>query len=235
MRKHYFLFIIGFFATVALNAQSNRRSPSLAFGVQVSQPIGAFADNYDGYPVGLAGTFTGPLSNSPFEIGLGFAWNQMGAKDEDVSVLMGQDAAGDDIYEEGNLRLRSNDYRYQIVGRFKPFKGSVQVYGDVMAGVARYTTFTDISISSSGYSEVIETNNQQHDFGWSIGWAAGARIRVTEFVFIDARFEKLEGGAAEYVDQESILVNPEEATIEFETKETRTDRYTYQLGIAIEF
>jgi Outer membrane protein beta-barrel domain len=235
MRKHYFLFIIGFFAAVALGAQSNRRSPSLAFGIQVSQPIGAFADNYDGYPVGLAGTFTGPLSNSPFEIGLGFAWNQMGAKDENVSVLMGQDAAGDDIYEEGNLRVRSNDYRYQLVGRFKPFKGSVQVYGDVMAGVARYTTFTDISISSSGYSEVIETNNQQHDFGWTMGWAAGARIRVTEFVFIDARFEKLEGGAAEYVDQESILVNAEEATIEFETKETRTDRYTYQLGIAIEF
>lgn len=235
MRKHYFLFFIGFFAAVALSAQSSRRSPSLAFGIQVSQPIGDFATNYEGYPAGLAGTFTGPLSNSPFELGLGFSWNQMGAKDEEVSVLIGQDAAGDDIYEQGNLRVRSNDYRYQIVTRFKPFKGSVQVYGDLMAGVERYTTFTDISISSSGYSEVIETNNQQHDFGLTIGWAAGARVKVTRVLFIDARFEKLQGGVAEYVDQESILVNAEEATIQFETKETRTDRFTYQLGVAIEF
>ncbi len=235
MGKHYFLLLIGFLAAITLHAQSMRRSPSLALGIQVSQPIGDFATNYDGYPVGLAGTFTGPLSNSPFEIGLGFSWNQMGAKDEDVSVLMGQDAAGDDIYEQGNLRVRSNDYRYQLVARFKPFKGSVQVYGDLMAGVERYTTFTDISISSSGYSEVIETNNQQNDFGWTLGWAAGARVKVTRVLFIDARFEKLQGGVAEYVDQESILVNAEEATIQFETKETRTDRFTYQLGIAIEF
>jgi opacity protein-like surface antigen len=235
MRKHYFLLVLGLLAGAAVQGQVNRRSPSLAVGVQVTQPIGAFASNYDGYPSGLAGTFTGPLGNSPFEVGLGFAWNVMGAKDEDVSVLMGQDLAGDDIYEQGNLRIRSNDYRYQLVARFKPFKGPFQVYGDLMAGVERYTTFTDISISSSGYSEVIEGSNQQMDFGWTVGWAAGMRVRVANNFFIEARFEKLGGGAAEYVDQESIVVDTEQATIEFQTKETRTDRFAYQLGVALEF
>jgi len=81
MRKHYTLVLLGFLAAASIEAQSNRRASSLAAGIQVSQPIGAFADNHDGYPVGLAGTFTGSLSNSPFEIGLVFSWNQMGAKD----------------------------------------------------------------------------------------------------------------------------------------------------------
>jgi hypothetical protein len=235
MRKQYLLVLTGLVVSLAIQAQTNRRSPSLAVGIQVTQPIGVFADNYDGYPSGLAGTFTGPLDNTPFEIGVGFAWNVMGAKDQEVSVLMGQDLAGDDIYEQGNMRIRSNDYRYQVVARFKPFKGPFQVYGDLMAGVERYTTFTDISISSSGYSEVIEASNQQMDFGWTVGWAAGMRVRVGNNFFIEGRFENLGGGAAEYVDQESILVDAEQATIEFETKKTRTDRYVYQLGVALEF
>lgn len=235
MKQIYLFSFLMLMAGISAEAQKRHRGPSLGVGIQVAQPYGTFKEKYDGVPAGVAGTFTGPLSNSPFEVGLGFAWNNMGADDEDVSVLMGQDAAGDDIYEMGTMRIRSNNYRYQAVARFRPFAGDIQVYGDLTAGVERFTTFTDIEVNSSGYTEVIEYRNQHHDFGWTVGWAAGARVRVGNGFFIDARFEKLQGGVAKYVDQESIVVDSENATISFETLETRTDKFTYQLGLAIEF
>jgi hypothetical protein len=82
---------------------------------------------------------------------------------------------------------------------------------------------------------VIEENTAHRDFGWSIGWALGTRIRVARSFFIDARFENLNGGTATFVDQESILINPDDNTLDFQTKETRTNKFTYQLGIALEF
>lgn len=235
--KHLYFFIVLFLATLSINAQRiiNRRTPSLAVGLQMAEPKGEFAQNFDGYPFGVAGNFTAPIGNSPFEMGVGFAWNSMGANDEEVSVLIGQDAAGDDIYDMGTMRIRSNNYRYQAVARFRPFVRGFQIYGDLVAGVERFTTSTDVKINSSGYTEVIDANTVQRDFGWNVGWAVGTRIRLAGALFLDARFEKMEGGAASFVNQESIVINEQDNTLQFETKESRTDKFTYQLGIAIQF
>ncbi len=234
MKKICTILIVSFIA-LAGHAQWNERNPSLAIGLQVAEPRGQFDQNYDGYPTGIAANFTAPVRRSPFELGVGFAWNSMGNSREDVSVFIGQDKTGDDVYEQGEMRITSNNYRYHMVGRFKPFKGPFQIYGDVMAGVERFTTSTDIELTGSGYTEVIEENTAHRDFGWSIGWALGTRIRVARSFFIDARFENLNGGTATFVDQESILINPDDNTLDFQTKETRTNKFTYQLGIALEF
>lgn len=233
--KQIYILLLALFLGIQAFSQANRRSPSLAVGLQIAEPKGEFDQNFDGYPVGIAGNFTGPVNRSFFEVGVAFAWNSMGADDEDVAVVVGQDIDGDDIYEDGTLRIRSNNYRYQAVARFKPFKGPIQIYGDVMAGVERFTTSTDIEINSSGYTEVIDANTVHHDFGWSVGWAAGARVRLGSGFFVDARFEKLEGGAATYVNQESIQINQDNNTLDYTTNESRTDKFTYQLGIAFEF
>lgn len=233
--KHIYIILIALFLGLQGFAQQNRRSPSLAAGVQISEPKGQFAQNFSGTPVGFAGTFTGPINRSFFEMGVGFAWNSMGAQDEDVSVVVGQDVNGDDIYDDGTMRIRSNNYRYQAVARFKPFKGPFQVYGDLLGGVERFTTTTDIEISSSGYTEVIDDRTVHYDFGITWGWAAGVRVRVARNLFVEGRFEKLEGGNATYVDQDSIEINYEDNSLNYSTSESRTDKFTYQVGIALEF
>lgn len=227
-----------FLLAVPAAAQRNRnlRGPSLAFGVQVAQPTGQFSQQYDGYPIGIAANFSAPLSRSPLEIGFGYAWNNMGSQTEEVSVLVGQDVDGDDIYENGDLQIRSNTNRYQMLARLRPFNGMIQPYVDGVAGLETYRTKTTIDIVSDfvGYSEGQNAETQSFDMTYSFGWAAGLRIRLAPNLFLDGRFESLIGGPAKYVDQNTIeVVNAQE--LDFEVKSSRTDKFTYQLGLAATF
>ncbi len=238
MKQIYFSIMFVFISIYGFTQRGewrDRRDPSLAVGLQAAQPQGEFANNIDGIPFGLAGNFTAPISNSPFEMGIAFAWNSMAAKNEDVAVVAGQDAQGNNIFEEAEMRIRSNNYRYQAIARFRPFTRGFQIYGDLIAGVERFTTSTDIQINSNGYTEVIDANTIERDFGWTLGWAVGTRIRLSGALFLDARFEKLEGGVATYVNPDSIQVDQLDNSLNYTTNESRTDKYTYQLGIAVQF
>lgn len=230
---HLTAIIVSLVLSISTSAQQRRR-PALSFGVQISQPLGQFGNVYDGYPAGLAGSFAGPIGNSPFEVGFGIAWNSMGSQDEDVTAFVGTDVDGDSIYDKGTMRIRSNNNRFQILGRFRPFNGMIQPYGEVLAGLDTYKTKTDITLNGNGYTEASNNIRQHFDITYNYGWAAGLRVRVAPNVYVDGRFENLIGGPAKYVDQESIQVI-DESNITFETLESRTDRYTYQLGITIGF
>ncbi len=224
--------------TIPASAQRarNNRGPSIAFGVQVAQPTGQFKQQYDGYPIGIAANFSAPLSRSPLEIGIGYAWNNMGSQTEEVSVLVGQDIDGDDIYENGDLQIRSNTNRFQMMARLRPFNGMIQPYVDGVAGLETYRTKTTIEIVSDyvGYSEGQNADTQLFDMTYSFGWAAGLRIRLAPNIFLDGRFESLIGGPAKYVDQNSIeVINATD--LDFEIKSSRTDKFTYQLGLAATF
>lgn len=224
--------------TVPVSAQRvrNNRGPSIAFGVQVAQPTGQFKQQYDGYPIGVAANFSAPLSRSPLEIGFGYAWNNMGSQTEEVSVLVGQDIDGDNIYENGDLQIRSNTNRFQMMARLRPFNGMIQPYVDGVAGLETYRTKTTIEVVSDyvGYSEGQNADTQLFDMTYSFGWAAGLRIRLAPNIFLDGRFESLIGGPAKYIDQNSIeVINATD--LDFEIKSSRTDKFTYQLGLAATF
>ncbi|MBL0316578.1 MAG: hypothetical protein IPP69_12640 [Flavobacteriales bacterium] len=210
------------------------RGPSLAFGVQVVQPVGEFAKQFDGYPAGISGTFSAPLGRSPFKLGFGYAWNNMGSQNKDISALLYTDSMGYDIYEPGTMRIRSTISRYQVIARFRPFDGRIQPYVDAMSGVEAYKTKTDITLDNSGYSEASNSVRQHLDMTYSFGWAAGLRIAIADAVFLEGRFENLTGGTATYVDKETIELQ-ENNDITFDTKESATSKYTYQLGLSFRF
>ena len=230
---HFIAILILVFAASHSYGQQRRR-PTLSFGAQISQPLGQFGQVYDGYPAGLAGSFAGPLRNSPFEVGFGLAWNSMGSQDEDVTAYVGTDVDGDSIYDSGTMRIRSNNNRFQLVGRFRPFNRMIQPYGEVLAGLDTYKTKTDITLNGNGYTEANNNIRQHFDITYNYGWAAGLRIRIAPNVFVDGRFENLLGGPAKYVNRESIEVI-DESNIIFETLESRTERYTSQGGSTIGF
>jgi len=226
--------LIAVFAIKDAEAQRNRRSGSISFGGQILQPLGDFSTQYDGYPAGLGGNLSIPLWRSPLEFGVGYAWNSMGSQNEEVSVYVTTDKDGDDIYENGTMRIRSSINRYQTFARFRPFAGKIQPYADAIMGIDVFKTTNDITIDNDGYSEATNSERNHQDVTYAIGWAAGLRVRLAPNIFVEGRFENLSSGKVTYVDQSSIVVTDDD-NISFETKESRANRYVYQVGLAISF
>ncbi len=229
------IFILSIFSfTQSSVLAQQRRTPSIAFGGQIVQPVGEFAMQFDGFPAGLAGSISAPIGNSPFEAGFGYAWNNMGSQNKDISALVYTDSAGTPIYEAGTMRIRSTINRYQAIARFRPFAGRIQPYADAFAGLEAYKTKTDITIDNEGYSSASNSTRQHLDMTYAFGWAAGLRIRMAPNIFIDGRFENITGGQVTFVDKSTIVVN-DDNSITFQTKQSGTNKYTYQIGIAIGF
>lgn len=235
MKKYLYttVFSLTFLTGQMVQAQSDR-SPSLAFGLQVTEPTGDFANQYKTLPTGFSTNFSVPVNNLPFEFGVGYAWNSMGSKNEDVSAYMYTDDSGADIYQSGKMRIRNTINRYQIQTRFRPFNGKIQPYADAFAGVDAFKTKTDITIDNEGYSSASNAERKHLDMTYSFGWAAGLRIRLGQNFYLDSRFENITGGPASYVDKGTVVVT-DDNDITFETKHSATNRFSYQLGIAIGF
>jgi hypothetical protein len=234
MKKLFYLFV--FFVGLPFVAGAQRNT-TFSVGFQAAQPIGEFGQIYNGTPIGVSGNLMRPLSAvMPMELGIGYSWNSMGTSSTDVSVFIGTDEAGDDIYENGRLHLNSNSNRFQMLGRLRPFNGMIQPYGDLVAGVETFRTKTTIDIvtNTTGYSSGNNAETQQFDATAYYGWAAGLRLRLNPHLLLDMRFENLIGGTATYVDNETVQLNSEDEIL-FETKTSKTDKYTYQIGLTLDF
>lgn len=216
------------------NKNRNRRSPSLAIGIQVAQPLGDFAHFYDGVPAGVGFQLLLNSGRSPFEFGGGFAWQGMGSEKQDISIFQGEDFEGDEVWSHGNMQVNSNIYMYNGIARLRPFAGDYQVYGDLVAGLKTFSTKTTIEEDNGGYKEVIDQRRDHRDFAITYGWALGVKIRVSQFILIEGRFEKLRGGNASYIDPESISID-NEGILTYSQLESNTSINNYQLGLSFEF
>lgn len=236
MKKNILLIALVSVFTVAHfsgNAQ-RRRSATLTVGGQVIQPRGEFAMQYSSHPAGFAANFTAPLGNSPLEVGLGFAWNNMGSQNKDINALVYTDSSGTNVYEAGTMRIRSTINRYQAIARFRPFVGRIQPYADAFAGVEAFKTKTDITIDSDGYSSATNSERAHLDMTYSFGWAAGLRFELTPSIYVEGRFENMTGGQVSFVDKSTIVVE-DNNDITFSTTRSATNKYTYLLGITVAF
>lgn len=230
------LLILAIICTSALisQAQIRRHTTNIAAGFQVVQPTGQFADKYDGIPTGFAGSLMIPVRHSMFEVGGSYAWNVLASKNEDILVETGTSPSGQIIYSGGTLRVRSNDNRYNLVGRIRPFAGKFQPYAEVFIGVENFSTQTDVQTNNSAYSQATTSNISDRDFVLNTGWAGGLRVRLAPHFFLDGRFENTTGGIATYIDRESIqIVN--QTQLQYDKIKSRTNRNVYQIGLAITF
>ncbi len=219
--------------TAASVSIAQNRSVNLNLGLQIVQPMGEFSKEYSGVPVGVAGSLSLPVRRSPVEFGFGFAWNSMGSDDHDIIALINQDATGDQ-FAKGRLTIRNTSSRYIVHARFRPLNGKVQPYADLFTGLEVFKTKSDISIDDISDNAALFENRDHMDMTFFIGWAAGVRVRVASAVFIEGRFESINGSKASYVDRESVEVNNDNS-IDFELRESLTNRFVYQLGVAFGF
>jgi hypothetical protein len=227
-------------ATIAQEKSYSNRNPrhaTIGFGVQLVQPEGEYADHYKGNPIGLSGTFSHPIKQSPFDWGFQFSWNQMGALDQDISVYAGTNITGDSIFNNGTYRVRHNNYRYQGLLRIRPFNGLFQPYAEGLAGVETFSTKTDISVQNSGgFSSVEEAKVQQSSTSLLYGYALGLRFRAknSRNVWFDLRYENIQGGKAQYVIPETVTIQ-NNTDLVYTTGTTKTNRQIIQFGLTFGF
>jgi hypothetical protein len=234
MKKLQVFFLQLFIMLTALvpgNAQD--RKINMNFGLQIAQPLGEFSTQYDGIPVGVAGNFSLPILRLPVEWGIGFAWNSMGSDERDIIARINQDVDGDQL-AKGRLTVRNTSTRYLLHARFRPLNGKFQPYGDVFSGLEVFKTKSNITIDDNSVTTELTENRDHLDMTFLVGWAIGLRVRVAPTIFVEGRFESINGGRVEYVDQESVEVRSDN-TIDFDLKGSLTNRAVYQLGVAFGF
>lgn len=240
MSKHLTLAILFAFTSFQMLSQANNyRSPSISVGFQVSDPQLEFKEQYKGNPRGIVVTYAHNLSQSPVDWLLDFSWNSMNSESREIAVYAGKDNEGDEIYEQGKLIFNSNIYSYHVGARFRPLKGRVQPYVDVLAGMKYFSSkrkiqVTHVAEDGKKTTQVLEKNNELRDHTWSSGWAAGVRFKLTDAIMIEGRFENLRGGGVDWADPNSIVIE-EEDNIIFSTKTTATNAMKYQLGLCFSF
>ena len=236
----FFFFAVISMATLAQEkSYSNRnpRSATIGFGLQGVKPTGEYAARYNGNPIGLSGTFSHPIKQSPFDWGVQFSWNQLGALDQDISVYGGTNLLGDSVYNNGTYRVRHNNYRYQGLLRLRPFNGFFQPYAEGLAGVETFSTKTDISVQNSGgFSSVEEAKVQQSSTSLLYGYALGLRFRTKNArnIWFDIRYENIQGGKAQYVIPETATIQ-NNTDLVYTTGTTKTNRQIIQFGLTFGF
>jgi hypothetical protein len=209
------------------------RSSNLNLGLQIVQPLGDFAKQYEGVPAGVAGSFSMPVRKSPIEWGIGFAWNSMGSDDRDIIARISENNTGNQL-AKGRLTVRNTSTRYIVHARFRPFNGKIQPYADAFTGLEVFKTKSNITIDDNSYTTELSENRDHLDMTFFVGWAAGVRVRVAPNIFVEGRFESINGGRVKYVDSESVEVNNDNS-IDFELRESLTNRAVYQVGVAFGF
>ena len=225
------------FAQEKSYSSRNPRTSNIGFGVQFVQPTGEYNDRYTGNPIGLSGTFSHPIKQSPFDWGFQFSWNQMGALDQDFKSYAGTNALGDSLFNKGTYRVRHNNYRYQGLLRIRPFNGFFQPYAEGLAGVETFLTKTDLSVQNNGgFSSVEEAKVQQSSTSVLYGYALGLRIRTkkAKHVWFDLRYENIQGGKAKYVIPETVTIQ-NNTDLVYTTGTTKTNRQIIQFGLTFGF
>jgi hypothetical protein len=203
-----------------------RRSASLSAGLQLAVPTGEWADNYTGKPFGVNAALSLPLMQLPIEVGGGFAWNRMFGASQDVSI---SDGAGN--FTPGDLRVNGNAYSYMLFGRLRPLDGKIRPYGELFAGVRNFSTNSKLKANTVDNPT---TGLVDRNFTAIAGYAIGLKIELTPGVFAEGRFEKMAGSKADYIDPNSVVINPD-ASFTYSTLSSRTDQWAISLGIAFSF
>ena len=196
-------------------------------------PQGEFRSNVNqmGYGVSLEGTLWAPSKERPFTIGLHAGYLVYGEVSERRAW---SDFPG--IYL--NLNRTNSMANLHLLLKVSPFFGTVRPYAEGLFG-GNYIFTTSTVRNENGNQEVASSTNFD-DFTWSYGGSAGILFKIADnlenvsALYLDVKGQYLFGTEAEYLTEESIFVNSLGKTI-FQPRKSKTDFFTFQIGIIAYF
>ena len=223
--------LLALFAENAISQAFIGRKPTLSVGFQLTDPRGDFEDQIGKLPHGINASISKPFLGLPLEYGAGFAWNSIASESRDIAI---PDQFGNEI--PSHLKLNGNAYTYYVHGRLRPFNGNIRPYGEVIAGFKNYSVKSKLyAVDEFGSTSGDPlTDVSDRSYSWITGWAAGIQIRLVRGLFLEGRFEKLNGEETRYIDPSTIQIS-RDGSYTYELTESDTDQFTYTIGLAFSF
>ena len=200
---------------------------TLSLLAHAGDPIGEFDEAWGKQYGGLGGNFSVPFRRLPFEWGFQFDWSSMGSKRTVVAI--DEQTLADTT---GDLTVRSNIYGFHGMVRFKPFQGKVMPYVDGLFGWRTFTTRTKVKVD--GVEGSLTNERNASDAAGSAGWAVGVMVKLNDKLYVEGRYEKLQGSEVTYVDPASIAIDGS-GGVSFGTKTSNSDVYQIKLGVGFLF
>jgi len=198
-------------------------------------PQGEFRDQIEGMGWGGDMNFSYRLPHSPLSIGVSGAFFVYGVDSrwEPLSIFV-----PDVLVKVTTTNSLINGLFFL---RFQSQKGSLRPYVDGLVGVQHLTTDTRVRINDHDSDSDISSNHW-NDTAFCYGAGGGVMIDVFRRSYaqnrafalaIDAGFQYIKGGFAEYLTEGSIEITEDE--IIYYLSETHTDNITARIGISFSF
>jgi len=223
-------FVLGsYYAT----AQSDAYQGGVEGGVSIAFPQNNFAKKAGGNPffgLGLHMVFA-IKDNHPVQVVVGAQHYWLHVQRSKGSLL-----SPDSVRYNYQTNVRGSMIPFHVHIRLTPFiktNSPLQPYFEVLLGMRLYQTSVKLEgEESGGGTSVISAKNNDWDLSHSHGFAAGLQVQVTEMIHINARFENLFGGWANYIDPDQISFT-NDGGAQVERMQSRTDIIAYTLGVSI--
>ncbi len=225
------LLLLSLFAAIAsMMIVPAAAQTSLGGGVQTSIPIGTFADQFDGTPVGLGASFTTPLfRRAPLHMGFGFGWNRIGHTDQSIYI-----ADADPGINSGSVDVITNRYTYDLLLRLSPLRGRFQPFFEGVAGWSNFITKNELRTNYPSGETGERTERLHNNMNWNYGWGAGFHLRVAPHLFLEARVQRLYATETSFINQESLTIS-NDGSLDYNMIEGRPEFVTIHAGITFKF
>jgi len=228
------MFIITSLSAQRRNNILDRDRTFISFGGQMELPTGEYAVGLDDPAFGFGGSFLSTTRFNWFKAGVNFTYAKTGKFTDEVFLEQGETFNGLPVVEQADLKVNHKIYRGHAMLRFSPFRGKVQPYFDGMVGLKNYSSAAVYEQGEGRDSFILERNNLENSWATSYGWATGVQVELTRGLFLEGRYEHMNGGNATYINPDSFGINPK-GDFEYETIRSRTNSSIIHLGVAFQF
>lgn len=201
--------------------------------LMLGSPQGDFRKNVDrlGYGLQVEGTLWATSKERPVSFGLDLGYMVYGEISERRAW-----PGFPGIYL--NLNRTNSLANLHLMLKISPFSGAVKPYVEGLAGGSYL--FTTSSVKSENSSEEIASSTNFDDFNFSYGGGGGFLFKLSEnlgdvkTLYLDLKVRYLMGSEAEYLTEESVVINNLGDAI-FNPKKSKTDIMTFHLGVIAYF
>jgi len=232
MRSKIFLIIL-----IALIGESTNYLSAQSAGVNLllGFPMNEFKDNVKrtGLGAGLQFLLWNPIREYPYTFGINISYINYGwgSRSEPFSSTV------PDVVV--NVDRTNNIINFHLMSQIMPIQGNVRPYLELLLGGSYI--YTQTNVYSSGSEDAASSTNFS-DWAWNYGAGGGFQIKLVSFnntvekaasVFLDFKVRYLNGTAAEYLKEGSVIINHDQVI--YQVSKSKTDLLTVNLGAVVYF
>jgi len=242
MKKQCLLFLLTAILSINVSAQLGRKM-SFSAGFQVLQPTKESLKD-ENTPIGLGIQAMRPILRSPIELGIGYAWNSLGTRNQIINAIDSTAGQVENLKLEDGLKVISKMSRTTTHLRFRILDGKLQPIVEAICGMEVFRT--DISLNEESIKKelansiVNSTQERLRIPKFFYGYGLGLRYQIIPHVLLEARVENLYNATTKDVSKvvadvaaDGKVTIPSKDELLNTLDDKKTDKFIFQIGLAI--